>query len=145
MSSNSSLLSLNSSSNVNLSTKSIIDISNEITNNSDNTSNTLNNDVDNESNSNENIKNEHETKSIDKNEATNLKEELEQILPKCDEYENSEKQRANVTELFIDNFLNMEAIENSLISGGNDQSTSSLSDGGGTSRFSRWFSIAQIM
>lgn len=51
--------------------------------------------------------------------------------------DNVEKCESNVKEIFFDNFLNMEALESSLI-GGQDQ-TLATNESGGTSRFSRWF------
>ncbi|XP_065370770.1 eukaryotic translation initiation factor 4E transporter [Calliphora vicina] len=135
--SESSLLSHNSSSNANLYTKENFDISTEVLNNSHNTTNTFDKDIDNGSNCN----NAKET-AIPPNRDTDANEsptDTPQIHPITEEFENSDKRRSNVTELFFDNFLNIEALENTLIGSNNDQSMPINNDVSGTSRFSRWF------
>lgn len=135
--SESSLLSLNSSSNVNLSTKENFDISCDISNNSNNTTSPFDKDVDNCSSCINVNKTVTPIKEItDVNEATT---DTQQIVTKPENFKNSDNRRSDVTELFFDNFLNIEALENTLIGSANDQSMPANNDGGGTSRFSRWF------
>ncbi|KNC25471.1 hypothetical protein FF38_05863 [Lucilia cuprina] len=132
--SESSLLSHNSNTNVNSSTKENVDISNELlSNNSQNNSaNTFDKDIDNGSSI---IVSNSTTMPNNDNNVTNESP----IEPKAEESENSDKGRTNVAELFFDNFLNIEALENTLIGTTNDQSIPANNDVSGTSRFSRWF------
>ncbi|KAM7341280.1 eIF4E-Transporter [Cochliomyia hominivorax] len=135
--SESSLLSHNSSNNANLSTKENLDISSEVSNNSNNTT-TSDKEIDNNTSGN----NAKDTPTPN-NETTGVNElstdTQQNAIAKLEEVENSEQRRSNASELFFDQFLNIDALENSLIGNVTDQSIHPNNDGGGTSRFSRWF------
>lgn len=139
--SESSLLSHNSSSNNNLSIKESADISVEISNNSSNNAVTSN--FDKNDNCNNNTKDtapKNEDTLRPTSNAVEFIADTEENHSKPKQLNEEDNRQPNVTELFFDNFLNIEALENSLIGNVNDQTISNNDlSVGGTSRFSRWF------
>lgn len=133
-----SLLSHNSSNNNNLSTTESTDALIETSNNPSINKTTTNMSTNDHCN---NIINTKQTTATDEDA---LKESSDNAEFVSDFDKNLSKTKRfnedNVTDLFFDNFLNIEELENSLIGNVNDQATSNIDlNFGGTSRFSRWF------